>query len=103
VIRGGFWDGDVKRELGLCTHICCGYVFAPLGLFHIIVVLDMIIRAWLFTGLILDLRGLNMEVLVYELHSEYNRCECKGLWTIYRVCDYIRVILELVSEAEYDL
>ena len=85
MIRGGFWDGDVKRELGLRTHICCGYVFAPLGLFHIIVVLDMIIRAWLFTGLILDLRSLNMEVFVYKLHSEYSRCECEGLWTIYRV------------------
>jgi len=75
----------VKRELGLCTHICCGYVFASLGLFHIIMVLDMIIRAWLFTGLILDLRGLNTEMFVYELHSNYNRCECEGSWTIYKV------------------
>ena len=60
------------------------YVLAPLGLLHIIMVLDMIIRVWLFMGLILDLRGLNMEMLVYDLHSEYNICDCEGLWTIYR-------------------
>ena len=87
----------MKRELGLSTHICCGYVCAPLGLFHIIMVLDMIIQELLFTGLILDLRGLNMEVFVYELHLEYIDVNAKvyGLFTEYDVYGHDVIIFEL--------
>ena len=54
----------------------------------------------------------NTSVVMYktdfELHSEYNRCECEGLWTIYSVWriwawfDYIQAILKLITEVEYE-